>query len=88
MDARDAPDAATWIARFAAQLGVEPPDQETFEALLALAAQAAHASERTAAPVACYLLGLTGRTLAEGNRAAAAASAGSGSGSAGSSTPT
>lgn len=68
-------DAPIWIARFAALLGVGPPDQETFDALLALAAQAAHGSERTAAPVACYLLGLSGRSLEDGSRAATAVSA-------------
>jgi hypothetical protein len=47
-----------WIARFAAELGVEPPDPPTVDTLLALAGTAAHASERTAAPIACYLVGL------------------------------
>ena len=46
-----------WIAQFAARLGVEPPDDQTIEALLALAGDAAHASERSAAPIACYLVG-------------------------------
>lgn len=32
-----------------------PPTPEEFEALLGLAATAAHASERIAAPVACWL---------------------------------
>jgi hypothetical protein len=50
-----------WIAEFAAQLGVDPPDAATVETLLALAGTAAHASERTAAPIACYLVGLAGR---------------------------
>ena len=49
-----------WIAAFAASLGVEPPDAETVETLLDLAGTAAHASERTAAPIACYLVGLAG----------------------------
>jgi len=44
-----------WIAAFAARLGVEPPDDATVSALLDLAGVAAHASERTAAPVACWL---------------------------------
>ena len=46
-----------WIAQFAARLGVEAPDDKTIEVLLALAGDAAHASERTAAPIACYLVG-------------------------------
>lgn len=49
-----------WIAAFAAELGVEPPDAATIETLLDLAGTAAHASERTAAPIACYLVGLSG----------------------------
>jgi hypothetical protein len=47
-----------WIAAFAADLGVDPPDADTVETLLELAGTAAHASERTAAPIACYLAGL------------------------------
>ena len=46
-----------WIAQFAVRLGVEAPDDKTIETLLALAGDAAHASERTAAPIACYLVG-------------------------------
>ena len=49
-----------WIAAFAVRLGVAPPDDETVETLLAIAGTAAHASERTAAPIACYLVGLAG----------------------------
>lgn len=52
-------DANEWIAGFAGELGVEPPDAATIEQLLDLAGVAAHASERTAAPIACYLAGLT-----------------------------
>lgn len=51
-----------WIALFAAQLGVEPPSAAETEELLALAAVAAHASERTAAPVACWLVARAGTT--------------------------
>jgi hypothetical protein len=54
-----------WVERFAAEIGIEPPNRQTFGAILKLAATAAHASERTAAPVACYLAGLTGRRLDE-----------------------
>ena len=49
-----------WLAAFAARLGVEPPDEATVTALLDLAGVAAHASERTAAPVACWLIGRAG----------------------------
>ena len=59
-----------WIAGFAARLGVDPPDDATIETLLALAGTAAHASERTAAPIACYLVGLSGVTPADARRLA------------------
>lgn len=58
-------DGAEWIDRFAGLVGVPAPDATTVEALLELAATAAHASERTAAPIACYLAGLTGRPPGE-----------------------
>lgn len=48
-----------WIEAFAVQLGAEAPDTETFDKLLELAGVAAHSSERWAAPLACYLVGLT-----------------------------
>ena len=47
--------ADEWIDRYAAALGVAPPSAEEREALLNLAAVAAHASERIAAPIACWL---------------------------------
>jgi hypothetical protein len=49
-----------WIAAFAARLDVAPPDDETMETLLAVAGVAAHASERIAAPIACFLIGRAG----------------------------
>ena len=49
-----------WIAAFAADLGVAPPDDATVEQLLDLAGVAAHASERLAAPLACWLIGRAG----------------------------
>jgi hypothetical protein len=49
-----------WINAFAEQLGVEPPDEHTMETLLAVASNAAHGSERLAAPIACYLIGRAG----------------------------
>jgi hypothetical protein len=52
--------AQEWIAAFAVALGTEAPDEVTVERLLALAAAAAHASERTAAPIACWLVGRAG----------------------------
>lgn len=49
-----------WVAAFAAEIGVEPPDDDTVEQLLDLAGVAAHASERLAAPLACWLVGRAG----------------------------
>ena len=54
-----------WIDAFASEIGIEAPDATTVEELLELAAVAAHASERTAAPIACYLAGLSGRPASE-----------------------
>lgn len=58
------PTGTEWIAAFAERLGVEPPDADTIEALLDLAGVAAHASERLAAPLACYLIGRSGIEVA------------------------
>ena len=52
--------ASDWITAFATALGTEPPDQATIDTLLDLAGTAAHASERTAAPIACWLIGRAG----------------------------
>jgi hypothetical protein len=49
-----------WIVEFASRIGVTPPDSQTVDTLLSLAGVAAHRSERTAAPIACYLVGLSG----------------------------
>jgi hypothetical protein len=49
-----------WITEFASLLGVTAPDEATIDTLLSLAGTAAHGSERTAAPLACYLVGLAG----------------------------
>jgi hypothetical protein len=48
-------DARTWIERYAKTLGIEPPSAAEVETLLAVAGVAAHASERTAAPVSCWV---------------------------------
>lgn len=60
------PDATAWITAFAEDLGVAPPDDATMTTLLDLAGVAAHASQRMAAPIACWLLGRTGLTPEEG----------------------
>jgi Domain of unknown function (DUF6457) len=57
--------AQEWISAFARELGAEPPSDDEFNAMLDLAAVAAHDSERVAAPVACWLGGASGRSLDE-----------------------
>jgi hypothetical protein len=57
--------AQEWIERFAAEVRGEPPTEEEFNAMLDLAAVAAHASERVAAPVACWIGGASDRSLEE-----------------------
>ena len=53
--------AKEWLSEFAAKLGVDAPTPAEFSALLDLAAEAAHASERVAAPVACWVAARAGR---------------------------
>lgn len=57
--------AEEWVERFAAELDAEAPGEEDFAEILKLAAAAAHGSERTAAPVACWVAAKSGRPLAE-----------------------
>ena len=57
--------AREWIDRYAAALGTESPSDKQFDAILELAAVAAHDSERVAAPVACWMGGASGRSLTE-----------------------
>jgi hypothetical protein len=52
-----------WVQGFAEKLGEEIPSEDEFTAILDLAAVAAHSSERTAAPVAAWLAGRSGRSL-------------------------
>ncbi|HET7120773.1 MAG TPA: DUF6457 domain-containing protein [Solirubrobacterales bacterium] len=54
-----------WLAGFCERVGLEPPSEEEATALLDLAATAAHSSERTAAPLACWIAGRSGRPAAE-----------------------
>ena len=44
-----------WLAAFAATADVERPTNDEIRSLLDLAGTAAHASERTAAPIACWI---------------------------------
>ena len=55
--------AQEWIEKFAAEVGAEPPTEDEFNAMLDLAAVAAHASERVAAPIACWIGGASGRSI-------------------------
>jgi hypothetical protein len=57
--------AEDWIERFAEALGAQSPTPSEVEELLELAGIAAHASERTAAPVACFVAARAGKTPAE-----------------------
>jgi hypothetical protein len=52
--------AEEWIAAFAARAGTEPPSPKEFSTLLDLAGEAAHSSERVAAPVACWVAARAG----------------------------
>ncbi len=64
------PPAADWVAAFAARLGLDAPTDGEVETLLELASVAAHASERIAAPLACWLVGRSGLTPAAALEAA------------------
>jgi hypothetical protein len=54
-----------WIAVFAREAGVEPPSVGQVRDLLELAATAAHASERTVAPLACWVAARSDRSLGD-----------------------
>ena len=54
-----------WLEAFAREAGVSAPDADEIERLLALAGTAAHASERTAAPITCWIAGRSPRALSE-----------------------
>ncbi len=66
--------ANEWVELYAADLGIPPPSEDELNALLGLAGVAAHASERTAAPVSCWLAARAGvppaDALAAGQRLA------------------
>jgi hypothetical protein len=59
------PSAEQWIESFAAALGLPAPTETDREAVLELASVAAHASERRAAPIACWLAAQAGVSLDE-----------------------
>ena len=57
--------ATEWLAAYADKLGTAPPSTEDLKAILDLAGEAAHSSERIAAPVACWLAAKAGVGLGE-----------------------
>lgn len=57
--------AEEFVAAFAAAAGAPAPTEQQIAELLDLAAVAAHSSERIAAPLCCYVAGLTGRPPSE-----------------------
>jgi hypothetical protein len=52
--------AEDWLSAYAERIGTRPPAPAELDALLALAGEAAHASERLAAPVACWMAAMAG----------------------------
>ena len=62
--------ATDWLAAYADRLGVAAPTKDELKAVLDLAGEAAHASERIAAPVACWLAARAGVELDEAMRLA------------------
>jgi hypothetical protein len=62
--------AREWIAAFANRVGAAEPTTDEFKQLLDLAGEAAHSSERVAAPVACWVAARAGLTPDEALRAA------------------
>ncbi|HZU39709.1 MAG TPA: DUF6457 domain-containing protein [Solirubrobacteraceae bacterium] len=62
--------AREWITAYAERLGVPPPSTEEFARILDLAGEAAHASERVAAPVACWVAAQAGVGLEQALRVA------------------
>jgi hypothetical protein len=65
-----------WIEAFAREAGVERPSTQEIRELLDLAGVAAHASERTAAPLACWIAGRSAKSLQELSAAARRVAAG------------
>jgi hypothetical protein len=57
--------AREWIDAYAERLGIPAPTDDELRAILDLAGEAAHASQRIAAPVACWLGAKAGLSLEE-----------------------
>ena len=62
--------ARQWLDAYAEKLGTAPLSTDEFKAVLDLAGEAAHSSERVAAPVACWLAARAGVGLEEAIRLA------------------
>jgi hypothetical protein len=62
--------APDWLAAYADKLGVPAPTKDELKKVLDLAGEAAHSSERIAAPVACWLAARAGVDLDEAMRLA------------------
>ena len=62
--------ARQWLDAYAAKLGTAAPSTDEFKAVLDLAGEAAHSSERMAAPVACWLAARAGVGLDDAIRLA------------------
>ena len=62
--------AREWIDAYAGRLGTTAPSTDEFATLLDLAGEAAHSSERVAAPVACWVAAKAGVEPAEALSAA------------------
>jgi hypothetical protein len=58
--------AEEWVRELATRLGVEPPTAAEQAEILELASVAAHGSERTAAPLSCWLIARAGLVPAIG----------------------
>lgn len=63
-------DHREWVRGYAEAIGAKAPDDAMIDAILRLAAEAAHSSERQAAPVACWLAASAGLDPAEALRVA------------------
>ena len=64
--------ANDWLSAFAEKLGTAAPTAQEFKSILDLAAEAAHASERVAAPAACWIAARAGADLESAVQAAKA----------------
>jgi hypothetical protein len=64
------PTGHEFIDAYAERIGAPAPTAQERDAILALAGVAAHASERIAAPIACWMAARAGLSLEEAMRAA------------------